>query len=109
MSSNNPVLAAWDLYVFPEASLPAGKPRLTVRDPLPRASVGDLPSLESVDPGGRRTADALIELLSDATRGQSDSAYHGAETELPRVRWLAVSPFNVYLERVFADKLSEIE
>ncbi|MFO0608808.1 MAG: hypothetical protein U0324_36915 [Polyangiales bacterium] len=112
MTTDNPtppVLTQWDEYEFPEESLPPGKPRLSVRDPLPGVSVGDLPPLEAVDPGGRRTADALIELVSGANPEVDSINYHGDATRRDPVRWLTVSPFDVYLERVFAEKLCEVE
>jgi len=109
MDQKPPVLTAWDLYEFPEESLPAGTPRLSVRDPLPKASVGDLPGFDAIDPGGRRTADEFIKLLSGASPQVADLNYHGAQTKRDPVRWLTISPFEVYLERVFADKLAEVE
>ncbi len=101
-------LSQWDLYEFPEEPLSPGKPRLQVSDPLPRLSPDGLPTLDQVDPGAKHTIEKVTNCLAE-TIYTLDLPYHGDATRKPKVRWFLFSPFEVYLEKVFADKLSEVE
>ena len=109
-----PVLDDWDGYVFPEQSLPPGNHRMMVRDPVSPATAGsfaparlDEPEVSSAAPGAmKHTLLRVSERLRDP-ESVTELALHGHGNA--DVRWFLFSPYEVFLERVLAERLKTLE
>lgn len=119
MAEELPVLDDWDGYVFPEEGLDASRQRLAVRDPMTSTTSGSFAPyrLDEAQDGAAATMMKTLVEVNRVLEGRGDDA-RGAQVvdELalngPQgdpVRWFLFSPYEVFLEKVLAERLKTLE
>ena len=104
-----PVFDDWAGYVFPEESLSGlGSQRLLVRDPIASSQEGYAPFRLDVAQGGPSTMDnTLQKFMEIVTESTSNFPLNSRQTA--QVTWFTTSPYEVFLEKVLAERLKTLE
>jgi hypothetical protein len=109
---DTPVLDDWDGYEFPEESVTAGNHRLVVRDATQNAQPNEYAPfrfdqrLRNEDARSMKVATDAVhrKLMIDQSFSPVARRVGGAP-----VHWLLFSPYEIYLEKVFSERLKTLE